>query len=78
MRDGHRRADVASRHRWRHGRTGVLVWIAASKYIDYLPVYRIEQIAAREGVPLARSTPGAAAAPDIGIEATDAKAESRD
>src|SRR5476649_1817837 len=35
---------------------GLLAWIAASKYLDHLPLYRIEQIAARQGVPLARST----------------------
>lgn len=35
---------------------GLLVWVAASKYLDHLPLYRIEQIAARQGVPLARST----------------------
>lgn len=35
---------------------GVLAWIAACKYLDHLPLYRIEQIAARQGVPLARST----------------------
>jgi hypothetical protein len=31
-------------------------WVAASKYLDHLPLYQIEQIAARQGVPLARST----------------------
>jgi transposase len=36
--------------------TGLLAWIAACKYLDHLPLYRIEQIAARQGVPLARST----------------------
>lgn len=35
---------------------GLLAWVAASKYLDHLPLYRIEQIAARQGVPLARST----------------------
>ena len=30
--------------------------IAACKYLDHLPLYRIEQIAARHGVPLARSS----------------------
>src|SRR5471030_1158568 len=35
---------------------GLLAWIAACKYLDHLPLYRIEQIAARQGVPLARST----------------------
>lgn len=32
---------------------GLLAWIAACKYLDHLPLYRIEQIAARQGVPLA-------------------------
>jgi transposase len=32
---------------------GLLAWIAACKYLDHLPLY---QIAARQGVPLARST----------------------
>jgi transposase len=36
--------------------TGLLAWVASSKYLDHLPLYRIEQIAARQGVPLARST----------------------
>jgi transposase len=36
--------------------TGLLAWVAASKYLDHLPLYRIEQIAGRQGVPLARST----------------------
>lgn len=35
---------------------GLLAWIAIGKYLDHLPLYRIEQIAARQGVPLARST----------------------
>jgi len=37
---------------------GLLAWVAACKYLDHLPLYRIEQIAARQGVPLARSTLG--------------------
>lgn len=37
---------------------GLLAWAAACKYLDHLPLYRIEQIAARQGVPLARSTLG--------------------
>lgn len=37
---------------------GLLVWIAVCKYLDHLPLYRIEQIAARSSVPLARSTLG--------------------
>jgi transposase/nucleoside-diphosphate-sugar epimerase len=35
---------------------GLLAWVAVSKYADHLPLYRIEQIAARQGVTLARST----------------------
>lgn len=35
---------------------GLLAWVAASKYLDHLPLYRIEQIAARQGVSLPRST----------------------
>ena len=35
---------------------GLLAWIAVCKYLEHLPLYRIEQIAARQGVPLARST----------------------
>lgn len=35
---------------------GLLAWVATSKYLDHLPLYRIEQIAARQGVPLSRST----------------------
>jgi transposase len=35
---------------------GLLAWVACGKYLDHLPLYRIEQIAARQGVPLARST----------------------
>jgi transposase len=35
---------------------GLLAWIAVSKFVDHLPLYRIEQIADRQGVPLARST----------------------
>ena len=34
---------------------GLLAWVAANKYLDHLPLYRIEQIAARQGVPRARS-----------------------
>lgn len=37
---------------------GLLAWIAVCKYLDHLPLYRIEQIAARDGMPLARSTLG--------------------
>jgi transposase len=35
---------------------GLLAWVASSKYLDHLPLYRIGQIVARQGVPLARST----------------------
>lgn len=35
---------------------GLLAWVLIGKYLDHLPLYRLEQIAAREGVPLARST----------------------
>jgi transposase len=33
----------------------LLSWIAVSKFVDHLPLYRIEQIAARSNVPLPRS-----------------------
>lgn len=36
--------------------TGLLAWVAIVKYADHLPLYRIEQMAAREGVILAKST----------------------
>jgi len=35
---------------------GLLVWLLISKYLDHLPLYRLEQIAARDQVILARST----------------------
>ncbi|MEQ1527747.1 MAG: IS66 family transposase [Methylococcales bacterium] len=35
---------------------GLLVWVIISKYLDHLPLYRLEQIAARENVILSRST----------------------
>src|SRR5471032_2793097 len=35
---------------------GLLACISACKYLDHLPLYRIEQIAARQGAPLERST----------------------
>jgi hypothetical protein len=37
---------------------GLLAWIMVSKFSDHLPLYRIEQIAIRSGVPLAQSTMG--------------------
>lgn len=35
---------------------GLITWVLISKFIDHLPLYRLEQIAARDGVTLARST----------------------
>ena len=35
---------------------GLLTWVMISKYADHLPLYRLEQIAARSQVPLARAT----------------------
>lgn len=35
---------------------GLLTWLAVSKYADHLPLYRLEEIAKRQGVPIARST----------------------
>jgi len=35
---------------------GLLTWVLISKYQDHLPLYRLEQIAARDGVTLSRST----------------------
>lgn len=34
----------------------LLAWVAVGKYLDHLPLYRLEQIAARSGVNLSRST----------------------
>jgi transposase len=34
----------------------LLAWVGIAKYVDHLPLYRLEGIAAREQVPLARST----------------------
>lgn len=36
--------------------TGLLTWVMVSKFADHLPLYRLEQIAARSQVPLSRST----------------------
>ena len=36
--------------------TGLLAWVMVSKFEDHLPLYRLEQIAARDGVILSRST----------------------
>ncbi|MCX8566575.1 MAG: Transposase [Glomeribacter sp. 1016415] len=35
---------------------GLLSWVVTSKYLDHLPLYRLEEIAARQGVKLARSS----------------------
>jgi transposase len=35
---------------------GLHAWVLIQKYLDHLPLYRIEQISARHGVPIARST----------------------
>jgi transposase len=35
---------------------GLLTWIMIGKFVDHLPLYRLEQIAARDQVTLARST----------------------
>jgi transposase len=35
---------------------GLLIWVLIGKYLDHLPLYRLEQIAARDGVILSRST----------------------
>ena len=36
--------------------TGLLAWVIIGKYLDHLPLYRLERVAARDGVTLARST----------------------
>jgi len=35
---------------------GLLAWVVIGKYLDHLPLYRLEQIAARDQVSLSRST----------------------
>jgi len=35
---------------------GLLAWVMIGKFVDHLPLYRLEQIAVREQVALARST----------------------
>jgi transposase len=35
---------------------GLYAWVVIGKYLDHLPLYRLEQIAARDQVPLSRST----------------------
>ena len=37
---------------------GVLAWVIISKFVDHLPLYRLEQIAARSNLELSRSTMG--------------------
>ncbi len=36
--------------------SNLLSWVVSSKFLDHLPLYRLEQIAEREGVTLSRST----------------------
>ena len=36
--------------------SGLLAWVMTNKYLNHLPLYRLEQIAAREQVTLSRST----------------------
>jgi transposase len=36
--------------------TGLFVWVITGKYLDHLPLYRLEQIALRQNVPLTRVT----------------------
>jgi len=38
------------------GAPGLHAWVVTQKYLDHLPLYRIEQISGRQGVPIARST----------------------
>jgi transposase len=35
---------------------GLLAWVVTNKYLDHLPLYRLEQITGRSGVKLSRST----------------------
>ena len=35
---------------------GLHAWVLIQKYLNHLPLYRLEQISARHGVPIARST----------------------
>lgn len=35
---------------------GLLAWIALSKYVDHLPLFRLEQMSARWGAPLPRQS----------------------
>ena len=36
--------------------SGLVSWVLVSQYVDHLPLYRLQQIAARAGVALSRST----------------------
>jgi transposase len=38
------------------GTPGLHAWVVTQKFLDHLPLYRIEQISARQGVPIARAT----------------------
>ena len=38
------------------GAPGLHAWVTTQKFLDHLPLYRIEQISERHGVPIARST----------------------
>ena len=38
------------------GAPGLHAWVAVQKFLDHLPLYRIEQISDRNRVPIARST----------------------
>lgn len=38
------------------GAPGLHAWVTTQKFLDHLPLYRIEQISGRYGVPIARST----------------------
>jgi transposase len=35
---------------------GLIAWIALSKYVDHLPLYRLEQMSSRWGAPISRQT----------------------
>jgi transposase len=43
-------------HRKGHGRTGLLAYIVTSKFSDYLPLYRLEDIFERQGFEISRAT----------------------
>lgn len=56
LRKNGRGTDPGSLNRWRHGPSGLLAWIGARRYLDHLPLYWNEQIAACERIPLAGTT----------------------